>query len=156
LADQGRASGLIRRAAPQGCRPFERFLMAPAQFAAMRDALAEEPTLALLSLWAEPAMLHAAFLDEAAGGLLLASCPSEGRYPALSPVRPGAVRFERAIRDLWGLEAEGGLDLRPWLDHGRWPAGAPLSAKPKPQAGAPRRRRARAATRSRSAPCMPA
>ncbi|MGG5810660.1 hydrogenase expression protein HypE [Falsiroseomonas sp. CW058] len=124
------ASDLIRRGAPQGCVPFERFLLAPAHFGALRDALPMEPSLALLSLWAEPGFVHAAFLDEAEGGLLLATCPSEGRYPALSPARPGAVRFERAIRDLWRLEAEGALDLRPWLDHGRWPVVGPLSARP--------------------------
>jgi Ni,Fe-hydrogenase III large subunit len=126
----GAASDLIRSGVPQGCRPFDRFLLAPAHFAALREALPAEPSLALLSLWAEPSMVHAAFLDEAEGGLLLASCPAEGRYPALSPARPGAVRFERAIRDLWGLVAEDAVDLRPWLDHGRWPVRAPLSAKP--------------------------
>ena len=53
--------------------------------------------------------------------MLLASAPAEdGRYAALSPARPGAVRFERMIRDLWGLIAEEAVDLRPWLDHGRW------------------------------------
>jgi len=125
------ASDLIRRGAPQGCRPFERHLLPYAGFAALRDALTQEPTLALLSLWAEPAMAHAAFLDEAEGRLLIASCPAEdGRYPALSPARPGAVRFERMIRDLWGLSAEGAVDLRPWLDHGRWPVAAPMAQRP--------------------------
>jgi Ni,Fe-hydrogenase III large subunit len=133
----GPASAIIRRGAPQGCRPFERFLLPRTGFAALREALPEEPTLALLSLWAEPAMAHAAFLDEAGGGLLLASCPAEGTYPALSPARPGAVRFERAIRDLWGLSAEGGVDLRPWLDHGRWPLTAPLSARPQRDVAVP-------------------
>jgi len=126
----GAASDLIRRGAPQGCVPFERFLLTRPAFAALREALRQEPTLALLSMWAEPATLHAAFLDEAAGGMLLASCPAEGGYPALSPARPGAVRFERAIRDLWGLVAEDAVDLRPWLDHGRWGVTSPLSAKP--------------------------
>jgi Ni,Fe-hydrogenase III large subunit len=34
------------------------------------------------------------------------------------------------IRDLWGHSAEGGVDLRPWLDHGRWPVTAPMSPRP--------------------------
>jgi Ni,Fe-hydrogenase III large subunit len=132
------ASDLIRRGESQGCRPWERFLMTPPNFAALREALPQEPTLALLSLWAEPAAVHAAFLDEAGGGLLLASCPApEGSYPALSPARPGALRFERTIRDLWGLTAVGGLDQRPWLDHGRWPVAAPLSARPARSSGLP-------------------
>jgi Ni,Fe-hydrogenase III large subunit len=126
----GVASDLIRRGSPQGARPFERYLLTRPNFAALREALAQEPTLALLSLWAEPAMVHAAFLDEAEGGLILASCAAEGSYPALSPARPGAVRFERAIRDLWGLVAEDAVDLRPWLDHGRWPVTAPMSRAP--------------------------
>ena len=134
----GVATDLIRRGAPQGCAPFERFLLPPATFAALPGALALEPTLALLSLWAEPATVHAAFLDEAEGGLVLASCPAtEGAYPALSPARPGAVRFERMIRDLWGLVAAGGMDLRPWLDHGRWPVAAPLAARPAQHGGPP-------------------
>ncbi|NKC32614.1 hydrogenase large subunit [Falsiroseomonas selenitidurans] len=121
---------LIRAGAPQGGRP-ARHLLAPAQFAQLPAALAAEPAVALLSLWAEPALVHAAFLDEAAGALLLASCPAEsGHYPALSPARPGAVRFERMVRELWGLTAEGGQDLRPWLDHGRWPLTTPLAARP--------------------------
>ena len=125
------ASSWIRRGAAQGAQPFERYLLTPLDFAALPEALMAEPTLALLSLWAEPGIVHAAFLDEAAGGLLLASCPAvEGRYPALSPARPGAVRFERMIRDLWGLTAEGGLDLRPWLDHGAWAITTPMATRP--------------------------
>ncbi|MGX9966422.1 hydrogenase large subunit [Roseomonas sp. F4] len=126
-----KASTIIRRGTPQPCRPVPRHLLSPTDFALLSAGLIEEPTLALLSLWAEPAMVHAAFLDEESGALLLASTPAEGGlYPALSPARPGAVRFERMIHDLWGLVAEGGVDLRPWLDHGRWPLTAPLSARP--------------------------
>jgi Ni,Fe-hydrogenase III large subunit len=127
------SAALIRSGTAQGCAPFERFLLPPARFA----EAAGDPSLALLSLWAEPAMVHAAYHDEAEGGLLIASCAAaENRYPALSPARPGAVLFERMIRDLWGLEAAGGTDLRPWLDHGRWPQGAPLSARPLANTGA--------------------
>lgn len=126
-----KATDLIRRGAPQPCRPVPRHLLTQSDFARLPAALAEQPSLALLSLWAEPAMVHAAFLDEEAGALLLASTPAEaGHYPALSPARPGAVRFERMIRDLWGLQAEGGLDLRAWLDHGRWALTPPLAARP--------------------------
>jgi Ni,Fe-hydrogenase III large subunit len=35
-------------------------------------------------------------------------------------VHPPAIRLERAIHDLFGLEPEGLPDTRPWLDHGRW------------------------------------
>jgi Ni,Fe-hydrogenase III large subunit len=37
-----------------------------------------------------------------------------------------AIRLERALADLHGLKAEGALDTRPWLDHGRWAVSQPL------------------------------
>ncbi|MBX9701905.1 MAG: nickel-dependent hydrogenase large subunit [Acetobacteraceae bacterium] len=132
------ALDMIRAGAPQGCRPHERFLLTPSRWAALAEALAADHDLALLALWAEPAAVHAAFLSDREGTVLLASAPApEGRYAALSPARPGAVRFERTIRDLWGLSAEGAVDLRPWLDHGRWPQAAPLSARPAANPGLP-------------------
>jgi Ni,Fe-hydrogenase III large subunit len=125
------ATALIRAGAPQGALPFERYLLTAADWALLPAALAAEPSLALLALWAEPGMVHAAFLDEAAQAVLLAAAPAEGgRYAALSPARPGAIRFERMIRDLYALTAEGALDPRPWLDHGRWPVAGPMSGAP--------------------------
>jgi hypothetical protein len=41
-------------------------------------------------------------------------------------LHPPAIRLERALADLCGLYAEGGLDHRPWLDHGQWPLRHPL------------------------------
>ena len=88
----------------------------------------ETPGLDLLALWAEPGRAHAAWLDPATLAITRASIPAvAGRFPALSPRHPAAAWFERAIADLWGLEAEGAADLRPWLDHGLWPVRAPLS-----------------------------
>ncbi len=129
------AAALIRAGAPQGARPFERFLLTAPQWSALAAALIDDPSPALLALWAEPGVVHAAFLDGAEP--LLASAPAEGgRYAALSPARPGAIRFERTIHDLWGLAAEGAVDDRPWLDHGRWPAAGPMSGHPAPRPGA--------------------
>jgi Ni,Fe-hydrogenase III large subunit len=122
---------LLRRGSPQDCRPVPRFLLTRPQWGALAEDLAKEDTTELLGLWADPGMIHAALWAE--GALHLVSCPApDGRYPALSPARPGAVRLERMIHDLWGHVAEGAVDLRPWLDHGRWPNVAPLSAKPGP------------------------
>jgi len=131
------AAALIRAGAPQGARPFERHLLSVEAWSRLPACLGADPTVALLALWAEPGMVHAAFLDEAAGAPLFASVPAAaGRYAALSPARPGAIRFERMIRDLWGLVAEDAVDLRPWLDHGRWPVLGPMSANPAPMPGA--------------------
>ncbi|MBI1778470.1 MAG: nickel-dependent hydrogenase large subunit [Proteobacteria bacterium] len=77
----------------------------------------------LVALWGEEKTVQLALRDEVAGTQALArlDCP-EGSYPSLAAVRPGAIRLERAIRDLHGLDAEGAADTRPWLDHGRWGA----------------------------------
>ena len=117
--------------------PFRRELDA-AGWAALPGALRQEEGLELLALWAEPGQVHAAFRPATGGAVLMVSTvvPEDG-YPALSPARPAAAWFERAIADLWGLRAEGGVDGRPWLDHGRWGIGAPLSDRPREAAGEP-------------------
>jgi Ni,Fe-hydrogenase III large subunit len=131
------ALGLIRSGVAQGARPFERFVLTADAWAELPAALVAEPSLALLGMWAEPAVVHAAFLDEDSGAVVLASAPAQGgRYAALSPARPGAIRFERMIHDLWALAADGAVDDRAWLDHGRWAVAGPMSGNPSPRPGA--------------------
>ena len=73
----------------------------------------------LLSLWAESEQVHVAV--DAGGEIGVLSCVCENnRFPSVGKSHPPAIRLERAIRDLWGLEPEGLADTRPWLDHGRW------------------------------------
>ncbi len=97
----------------------------------MAASLAADPSLSLVGLWADTTQVHALFLVEEEDTPLLASVPLEaGAYVALSPARPGAAWFERLIHDLWGHTATGGMDSRPWLDHGLWPHSAPLSPRP--------------------------
>ena len=43
-----------------------------------------------------------------------------GKYPDISNLFPCAVRMQRTIKDLLGIEADGALDTRPWLNHGAW------------------------------------
>ena len=57
----------------------------------------------------------------------------DGRYPSIAAHHPPAIRLERAIRDLFGHEAEGLPDARPWLDHGRWGTSTPLGDVPRPR-----------------------
>lgn len=94
-------------------------------------ALADDPLL-LLSLWSDGPEVHALFLDEAGQPLVASTAIERQRYQALSPARPGAVLNERILRDLWGHEAMGARDLRPWLDHGAWGLTAPRAARPGP------------------------
>ncbi|MBF0353994.1 MAG: NADH-quinone oxidoreductase subunit C [Alphaproteobacteria bacterium] len=88
-----------------------------------------------LGLWAEPQatdkekfQVHMALRDGENTTVVVVTLPLEGlSYPAVSTVRPGALRLERSIADLFGLIALGAEDMRPWLDHGRWPVNHPLS-----------------------------
>jgi Ni,Fe-hydrogenase III large subunit len=125
------ASALIRAAATEPCQPWPRHVLAPNDWTDMAAALADEPTLALLALWADTAHVHAILYDEAAVEPLLASTRIEaGRYAALSPGRPLAAWFERMVQDLWGHAAADGIDQRPWLDHGHWPQTHPMALRP--------------------------
>ncbi len=93
----------------------------------------------LLALWSDCRDVHMAVLDEAEGEVSVVSlaCP-EGRFPSVGRTHPPAVRFERAIIDLYGLVAEEATDTRPWLDHGRWGVRQPLgAARPDAAAGLP-------------------
>lgn len=111
-------------------RPWPRHVLDLDGWIALIGRLAVEDW-ALIGLWAEPGCIHAALRDDRSGSVAVASlhCP-DGRFPALSVERPGAIRLERAIQDLFGLRAEGLADPRPWLDHDVWTERHPLSAAP--------------------------
>jgi Ni,Fe-hydrogenase III large subunit len=101
-------------------RPWPRVLVDPGIWRYTVNRLADG-SLTLLSLWGEPGAVHMAILG---GGsppvaVLSLACP-ENRYPSVGAYHPPAIRLERAIRDLFGLQPEGLKDLRPWLDHGKW------------------------------------
>ena len=113
------------------CAPWPRHVLPTAPWAALVEALAEEP-LDLLALWADTVEVHALF----AGPILVSTAVGEGGYIALSPLRPAAAGFERMIRDLWGHGAIGGLDERPLLNHGVWEMARPMSVRPAASAGA--------------------
>jgi Ni,Fe-hydrogenase III large subunit len=118
--------GLIEYLGSVGVRdggiPWPRFRLDRGGWLRLREKLAETDW-SLIGLWGEPGLVQAALRDEDQGhhAVIRLDCP-QASYPALGAVRPGAIRLERAIRDLHQLEAEGALDTRPWLDHGRWGA----------------------------------
>ncbi len=91
---------------------------------AMWDVLAKQLAageITLLGLWGEPGMVHMALLDKTSVAVASLACAG-GRFPSVSRHHPAASRLERTIHDLYGLEAVGAPDPRPWLDHGRWPS----------------------------------
>jgi len=91
----------------------------------------------LLGLWGDAGAAHMAVLDERAGEIAVATveCP-HGEFPSAGARHPPAIRLERALRDLYGLEPRGLPDTRSWLDLGFWevqhPLGAQRAATPKP------------------------
>jgi len=133
-----RCADIIRTGVAVPCQPWPRHLLDAAAWRAMAASLASDPTLDLLALWGDAAMVHALLREPATGATLPVSVATEsGFYPTLSRARPAAAWFERMIRDLWGHHAEDGRDSRPWLDHGAWALHAPLSARPVAVAGQP-------------------
>ena len=88
----------------------------------------------LLGLWGDVAAVHMAILDESQKHIVVATieCP-DGRFPSVGRLHPPAIRLERALRDLFGLDPIGLPDQRPWLDHGRWGLRHPLAKEPQPQ-----------------------
>src|SRR3954469_6183704 len=85
----------------------------------------------LVSVWAEQNAVHMALFEGNTGeGVVVSYECRDRRFPSVGAVHPPAIRLERAIRDLYGLEPEGLWDLRPWLDFGVWDVMQPLSARP--------------------------
>jgi Ni,Fe-hydrogenase III large subunit len=123
------AAAAIRAAPTVACRPWRRAVLISDAWAALQP-----DDVALEALWADTASVYGLFID-AAGQPLLASVPTrEAHYPALSRHFPAAAAPERMIRDLWGHEADGAADSRPWLDHGQWGFTRPLAPRHGPPA----------------------
>ncbi|MGB2659745.1 MAG: NADH-quinone oxidoreductase subunit C [Pseudolabrys sp.] len=84
----------------------------------------------LLGLWGDAPNVHMALLDATSGDVAVVSYACKGgKYPSVAARHPPAIRLERAIRDLFGLEATDAPDVRPWLDLGFWSVRHPLGEK---------------------------
>ncbi len=84
----------------------------------------------LLGLWGDAPYVRMALLDEDAGSIALQTYECvDGKFPSVGAQHPPAIRLERAIRSLFGLEAMGSPDTRPWLDLGFWGVTHPLGDK---------------------------
>jgi len=71
----------------------------------------------LVSLWGEPGLAHMALSDASNNLAVLHLRCGENRFPSIGRLHPPAIRLERTMRDLVGLDAEGAPDMRPWLRH---------------------------------------
>jgi Ni,Fe-hydrogenase III large subunit len=103
-------------------------------------SLLQEEQCTLLALWGEKEFVHIALIDAQGKepGILSFEC-EDNSFPSVGRLHAPAIRLERALRDLSGLDPEGLTDTRAWLDHGKWPVHHPLgqadraSAKRKPE-----------------------
>jgi Ni,Fe-hydrogenase III large subunit/Ni,Fe-hydrogenase III component G len=82
---------------------------------------------ALVGLWGERDFVHMAVIEHESGecAVLSYAC-EESRFPSIGRSHPPAIRLERSMRDLVGLEPEGLPDARTWIDHGKWNLRHPL------------------------------
>jgi Ni,Fe-hydrogenase III large subunit len=122
-------------------RPWPRFVVTPDGWRHVaREVAAGHATL--LGLWGDgttPPTVHMAVIGESTSDIAVISlaCPS-GQFPSVGALHPPAIRLERAIDSLYGLEPIGAPDTRPWLDLGFWDVRHPLGARTSaPPAGAP-------------------
>jgi Ni,Fe-hydrogenase III large subunit len=84
----------------------------------------------LLSIWADGEQVHAALrVSEMATPFVVSIDVKYGAFPSIGRYHAPAMRLERAIRDLSGVQASGMPDRRPWLDHGAWGIRAPLGER---------------------------
>jgi Ni,Fe-hydrogenase III large subunit len=113
-------------------RPWPRAWVDEETWNVAADGLAEG-RWTLLGLWGEAAAVHMMLIDETQGEIAVLSMEcSNGVFPSIGLRHPPALRLERTIRDLWGLEPAAAPDARPWLDHGRWGIRRPLGSRPQP------------------------
>ncbi len=72
----------------------------------------------LLGLWGDAGVVRMALIDDETGehAVLALDCP-DGAFPSVARHHPPAIRLERTVRDLYGLQPVDAPDLRPWLDH---------------------------------------
>lgn len=107
-------------------QPWPRVVVDVSAWIAVAEAL-RDGHLILLGLWGERDAVHMALLDPSDASVGVVSLNElERTYPSIAGHHPPALRLERTIRDLTGLEPQGLPDTRPWLDHGRWDIRFPL------------------------------
>jgi Ni,Fe-hydrogenase III large subunit len=107
-------------------RPWPCAIVDQAGWIAAADALGDGQWT-LLGLWGEADAVHMALLEEPTATVGIIRLEDlENSYPSIARRHPPALRLERAIHDLVGLEPLDISDPRPWLDHGRWDLRSPL------------------------------
>jgi Ni,Fe-hydrogenase III large subunit/Ni,Fe-hydrogenase III component G len=109
-------------------RPWPRVVVNEDGWRAVIDRLAGGVST-LFGLWGDAGAVHMAVLGEGEGEIAVVTleCPNRS-FPSVGARHAPAIRLERALRDLYGIEPAGLPDARPWLDLGFWELRHPLDA----------------------------
>jgi Ni,Fe-hydrogenase III large subunit len=108
-------------------KPAPRVIVSPETWRMLAGELAAG-RVTLSGLWGDAGLVNMALLQDAEIVVVTIEC-RDGKFPSVGQMHPPALRLERTIQDLWGLESTGLPDRRPWLDHGRWGVKHPLGTR---------------------------
>jgi Ni,Fe-hydrogenase III large subunit/Ni,Fe-hydrogenase III component G len=113
-------------------RPWPRLIVTPDMWRQIASEIAAGRAT-LLGLWGDagaPCTVHTAFIAQDSNNIAVASleCPDQ-KFPSVGALHPPAIRLERALHSLYGLQPIGAPDTRPWLDLGFWDVKYPLGSR---------------------------
>ncbi len=118
-------------------RPWPRVTVTAENWTAVAHELARGHAT-LLGLWGDAGAAHSevhmAVIAEDANqrtsdiAVVSLECPQQ-TFPSVGALHPPAIRLERAVHSLFGLEPVGASDARPWLDLGFWDLQYPLGPR---------------------------
>src|ERR1700687_3800098 len=91
----------------EGHKPAPRIIVSPETWRMLTGELAAG-RMTLFGLWGDADKVHMALLQDAEIVVVTIEC-QDGKFRSVGQVHPPAIRLERAIQDLHGLES---LDLR--------------------------------------------
>lgn len=117
-------------------RPWPRAVVGPAGWQGAIDELVAG-RVTLLGLWGEPESVHMALIGAASEIAVISYECNDGTFPSVATAHAPALRLERTIHDLFGLDAIGADDIRSWLDHGVWGGQFPLGKGKRSSTGKP-------------------
>ncbi len=84
----------------------------------------------LLALWVDGNAAYMALGVAAIKLRIIVSVPlKRGSFPSVAKNHAAAIRLERTLHDLHGVEPKGLPDGRNWIDHGKWPSPPPSLKK---------------------------
>jgi Ni,Fe-hydrogenase III large subunit len=128
---------IAQRKGVDGHRPWPRFVVTAKEWNTVAGELAAGQAT-LLGLWGDTGEVHMTAMSEGERAIAVFTLECrDGTFPSVGALHPPAIRLERAIRSLYGLEPTGAPDVRPWLDLGFWGVQHPLGKARTPTSAPP-------------------